>query len=135
MGSAAGPMNSMAAIGRRHVQRFLRWVCLMSSFRGVNRDRLTACIVSLLFRQDAGIARDGKSLDRPLATDREIAMNANIGTIDRGLRIVVGLILIGLSLSGVIGLWGWIGIVPLATGIFRFCPLYALLGIKTCKRC
>jgi hypothetical protein len=43
--------------------------------------------------------------------------------------------LIGLSLSGVIGLWGWIGIVPLATGIFRFCPLYALLGIKTCKRC
>ncbi|MDG2966619.1 DUF2892 domain-containing protein [Pseudomonas extremaustralis] len=62
-------------------------------------------------------------------------MNANIGTIDRGLRIVVGLILIGLSLSGVIGLWGWIGIVPLATGIFRFCPLYALLGIKTCKRC
>ena len=61
-------------------------------------------------------------------------MNANIGTIDRSLRIVVGLILIGLSLSGVIGLWGWIGIVPLATGIFRFCPLYALLGIKTCKR-
>lgn len=104
-------------------------------FSGVNRDRLTACIVSLLFRQDAGIARDGKSLDRPLATDREIAMNANIGTIDRSLRIVGGLILIGLSLSGVIGLWGWIGIVPLATGIFRFCPLYALLGIKTCKRC
>ena len=62
-------------------------------------------------------------------------MNANIGTIDRSLRIVVGLILIGLGLSGVIGLWGWIGIVPLATGIFRFCPLYALLGIKTCKRC
>lgn len=62
-------------------------------------------------------------------------MNANIGTIDRSLRIAVGLILIGLSLSGVIGLWGWIGIVPLATGIFRFCPLYALLGIKTCKRC
>jgi hypothetical protein len=107
----------------------------MSSFWGKNGDRLTACIVSLLFRQDAGIARDGKSLDRPLATDREIAMNANIGTIDRSLRIVVGLILIGLSLSGVIGLWGWIGIVPLATGIFRFCPLYALLGIKTCKRC
>ena len=62
-------------------------------------------------------------------------MNANIGTVDRSLRIVVGLILIGLSLSGVIGLWGWIGIVPLATGLFRFCPLYTLLGIKTCKRC
>ncbi|MCS4313336.1 DUF2892 family protein [Pseudomonas sp. SJZ103] len=62
-------------------------------------------------------------------------MKANIGTIDRSLRIVVGLILIGLSLSGVIGVWGWIGLVPLATGIFRFCPVYTLLGIKTCNRC
>jgi hypothetical protein len=62
-------------------------------------------------------------------------MKANIGTIDRSLRIVVGLILIGLSLSGVIGMWGWIGLVPLATGIFRFCPVYTLLGIKTCNRC
>lgn len=62
-------------------------------------------------------------------------MKANIGTIDRSLRIVVGLLLIGLSLSGVIGLWGWIGLVPLATGAFRFCPVYTLLGIKTCSRC
>jgi hypothetical protein len=62
-------------------------------------------------------------------------MKANIGTIDRSLRIVVGLILIGLSLSGVIGVWGWIGLVLLATGIFRFCPVYTLLGIKTCNRC
>ncbi|MFP6851179.1 MAG: DUF2892 domain-containing protein [Pseudomonas sp.] len=60
-------------------------------------------------------------------------MNANVGTLDRSLRIAVGLILIGLSLSGVVGLWGWIGIVPLATGIFRFCPAYPLLGISTCK--
>ena len=62
-------------------------------------------------------------------------MKANIGTIDRSLRIVVGLVLIGLSLSGVIGWWGWIGLVPLATGLFRFCPVYRLLGIKTCNRC
>jgi hypothetical protein len=61
-------------------------------------------------------------------------MKTNIGTIDRSLRIAVGLLLIGLSLSGVIGVWGWIGLVPLATGIFRFCPLYTLLGIKTCNR-
>lgn len=61
-------------------------------------------------------------------------MQANIGTVDRSLRIVVGLVLIALSLSGVIGLWGWIGIVPLATGLFRFCPAYRLLGIKTCRR-
>ncbi|MCK1783153.1 hypothetical protein J2Y83_004348 [Pseudomonas marginalis] len=62
-------------------------------------------------------------------------MKANLGTIDRSLRIVAGLVLIGLSLMGVIGWWGWIGLVPLATGLFRFCPVYRLLGIKTCNRC
>ncbi len=61
-------------------------------------------------------------------------MKANVGTIDRSLRIAAGLILIGLSLSGAIGLWGWIGVVPLATGLFRFCPAYPLLGISTCKK-
>tara|TARA_R110000868_G_scaffold63100_5_gene190211 strand:+ start:1206 stop:1397 length:192 start_codon:yes stop_codon:yes gene_type:complete len=59
-------------------------------------------------------------------------MKANIGTFDRALRIAVGLILIGLSLSGVIGWWGLIGLVPLATGLFRSCPAYSLLGINTC---
>ena len=62
-------------------------------------------------------------------------MKANLGTLDRSLRIVAGLVLIGLSLMGVIGWWGWIGLVPLATGLFRFCPVYRLLGIKTCNRC
>ena len=60
-------------------------------------------------------------------------MKANVGTIDRTVRIVVGLLLIGLTLGGVIGMWGWIGLLPLASGIFRFCPAYGLLGIKTCK--
>ncbi|PAU66473.1 hypothetical protein BZL41_01580 [Pseudomonas sp. PIC25] len=60
-------------------------------------------------------------------------MKANVGTLDRGLRIAAGLILIGLSLSGVIGLWGWIGVVPIATGLFRFCPAYSLLGLNTCR--
>ncbi|MCW3150362.1 DUF2892 domain-containing protein [Stutzerimonas stutzeri] len=60
-------------------------------------------------------------------------MKTNVGTIDRTVRIVVGLLLIGLTLGGVIGMWGWIGVLPLATGIFRFCPAYGLLGIKTCK--
>ena len=60
-------------------------------------------------------------------------MKANVGTLDRNLRSAAGLILLGLSLSGVIGLWGLIGIVPLATGLFRFCPAYPLLGISTCK--
>ncbi len=60
-------------------------------------------------------------------------MKANIGIIDRSLRIVVGLLLIGLTLGGVIGMWGWLGVLPLATGLFRFCPAYSLLGISSCK--
>ena len=59
-------------------------------------------------------------------------MKTNIGTFDRALRIAVGLILIGLGLSGVIGWWGLIGLVPLATGLFRSCPAYSLFGINTC---
>lgn len=60
-------------------------------------------------------------------------MEANVGTFDRALRIIAGLLLIGLSLAGVIDLWGWVGLLPLATGLFRVCPAYSLLGIKTCK--
>ena len=59
-------------------------------------------------------------------------MKANVGGMDRIMRIAAGLILIGLALAGQIGAWGWIGIVPLLTGIFKFCPAYMLLGIKTC---
>lgn len=59
-------------------------------------------------------------------------MKANIGNIDRVLRIVIGLVLIGLAATGTVGWWGWIGVVPLLTGIFRFCPAYTLLGMNTC---
>ena len=58
-------------------------------------------------------------------------MNKNIGTLDRTLRIGIGLALIALSTTGAVGPWGWIGIVPLVTGLFRWCPAYALFGIKT----
>ncbi|QOR39729.1 DUF2892 domain-containing protein [Billgrantia diversa] len=60
-------------------------------------------------------------------------MKSNVGGIDKILRIVVGAVLIGLVLTGAIGAWGWIGILPLATGLFNFCPAYQLLGINTCK--
>jgi uncharacterized membrane protein YfcA len=60
-------------------------------------------------------------------------MNANVGTIDRTVRIVIGLALIAGALSGMIGAWGWIGVVPLATGVFRFCPAYRLFGLTTCS--
>lgn len=59
-------------------------------------------------------------------------MKVNIGTIDRILRLIVGLVLIVLALTGTIGWWGWIGLVPLLTAIFRFCPAYGLLGISSC---
>jgi len=59
-------------------------------------------------------------------------MKVNVGGIDRMLRIVIGLALIALSLGGVIGVWGWIGVVPLATAAFRFCPLYTQLGFSSC---
>lgn len=60
-------------------------------------------------------------------------MQANVGSWDRIARIVVGVALIGATLMGAIGAWGWLGIVPLATGVFRFCPAYPLLGINSCK--
>jgi Protein of unknown function (DUF2892) len=60
-------------------------------------------------------------------------MKANVGTVDRGLRIVVGLVLIGLTLAGSIGTWGWIGLVPIATGLFRFCPAYLPFGWSSCS--
>jgi hypothetical protein len=59
-------------------------------------------------------------------------MKLNVGGIDRILRIVGGLALIGLAASGTVGVWGYIGIVPLATGAAGFCPVYPLLGLNTC---
>jgi hypothetical protein len=60
-------------------------------------------------------------------------MKANVGTIDRSFRIVVGLVLIGATLAGAMGPWGWIGIVPLLTGVFRFCRAYLPFGASTCQ--
>jgi hypothetical protein len=59
-------------------------------------------------------------------------LKANVGNIDRVLRILVGLALIVLAATHKVGPWGYLGIIPLATGLFRFCPAYSLLGIRTC---
>ena len=59
-------------------------------------------------------------------------MKRNVGTIDRIIRIVLGIALIAGTLTGYIGWWGWIGVVPLATGLMSSCLLYSLLGINTC---
>lgn len=58
----------------------------------------------------------------------------NVGNLDRVLRVIVGLALIALTLAGVIGAWGYIGIVPLLTGAIAVCPLYSVLGIRTTSR-
>ena len=56
----------------------------------------------------------------------------NVGTIDRPLRILAGAGLIALAATGTIGVWGYIGVVPLLTGLLRTCPVYSLLGVNTC---
>ena len=59
-------------------------------------------------------------------------MKINEGMIDRALRVIAGLVLITLAATGTIGVWGWIGVLPLATGLVGFCPGYAIFGISSC---
>lgn len=59
-------------------------------------------------------------------------MKCNSGTIDRALRVIAGLALIGLAATGVVGMWGYIGVVLVLTGAIGFCPAYTLLGMNTC---
>lgn len=61
-------------------------------------------------------------------------MTKNVGGIDRTLRIGGGLTLIALAATGTVGAWGYLGVVPLLTGLVGWCPPYALLGLNTCKR-
>ena len=60
-------------------------------------------------------------------------MKANVGGIDRVARITAGVVLIALAATDTIGVWGWIGVVPLATGLTGWCPAYLPFGLSTCK--
>jgi hypothetical protein len=60
-------------------------------------------------------------------------MSCNVGSTDRIIRILAGLALIAWALMGGPA-WAWVGVVPLATGLFKFCPVYPLLGMNTCKK-
>ena len=62
-------------------------------------------------------------------------MKKNIGTIERIIRIVAGLGILSLAFIGPETPWGYLGIIPLATGLIEWCPLYHVLGISTCKSC
>ncbi len=60
-------------------------------------------------------------------------MKANVGGIDRIIRIGAGAVLVALAATGTVGWWGWLGAVPLATGLMGWCPPYAIFGFSTCK--
>jgi len=60
-------------------------------------------------------------------------MIKNVGGLDRTIRITMGLALIAAAATGTIGLWGWVGVVPLLTGSLGWCPPYTLLGLNTCS--
>ncbi len=61
-----------------------------------------------------------------------MSITPNVGSADKIARLVVGALLIVLALTNVIGVWGWIGVVPIATALMNWCPAYTLLGIRTC---
>lgn len=62
-------------------------------------------------------------------------MKINMAIWDRAIRALLGVLLIVLTLTGSIGWWGWLGVIPLATSIMGNCPAYTLFGFSTCKKC
>ncbi len=60
-------------------------------------------------------------------------MKLNVGGIDRGIRVVAGLVLVALAATQTVGWWGWLGVILLATGAIGWCPPYAIFGINTCS--
>ncbi|MGF1561471.1 MAG: DUF2892 domain-containing protein [Geminicoccaceae bacterium] len=59
-------------------------------------------------------------------------MTCNVGTIDRALRFILGVVLLAMVFAGPQTPWGWLGLVLIGTAAFRFCPAYTLIGFKTC---
>ena len=62
-------------------------------------------------------------------------MTRNVGKIDRIVRLGLGALLLLLAVFGMIGIWGYIGVILLATGFVSFCPMYRLIGLRTCQDC
>ena len=79
-----------------------------------------------------GMVHDTAAMPQHRGSHWKQTMKTNEGTFDRALRVLAGLILIALTLTGTIGVWGWIGVVPIVTGALGWCPAYTLLGINTC---
>lgn len=66
-------------------------------------------------------------------TGKEVAMTTNVGGADKVIRIVAGIVILGLGLAFK-SYWGLVGLLPLLTGLVGFCPAYVLFGISTCKK-
>ena len=64
-----------------------------------------------------------------------MTFSRNLGQIDRIARFAIGALLIVLALMGTIGVWGWLGAVLVGTAFVNFCPLYRIIGFKTCQDC
>lgn len=62
-------------------------------------------------------------------------MTRNLANWDRIARFVLGALLVGLAATGAIGVWGYLGVIFLATAAVSFCPLYRIVGLKTCQDC
>jgi membrane protein implicated in regulation of membrane protease activity len=60
-------------------------------------------------------------------------IKVNVGTVDQWMRILAGLVIISLAFWGPKSPWAWLGLIPLATGLVKWCPAYALFGVSTCK--
>ena len=60
-------------------------------------------------------------------------MSTNENNIDRAIRILFGAVLVSLVFFGPQSPWGWLGLIPIVTGLVGFCPLYRLVGIDTCR--
>ena len=63
---------------------------------------------------------------------KDVQMKTNEAGWDRMVRVLAGLVLVGLAATQTVGWWGWLGIIPLVTGAIGWCPLYTVLGLNTC---
>jgi hypothetical protein len=78
------------------------------------------------------LSKVGKPTDAKFNFDQGVAMKSNEGNVDRIIRVAVGLGLLSLVFIGPQTAWGWVGLVPLLTGLVGFCPLYKVFGMNTC---
>ena len=78
------------------------------------------------------VIRAIKGYHRPFSGKETPMLKRNEGTLDRALRIILGIVLLSLVFVGPMTPWGWVGLIPLVTGLIGSCPVYTILGLRTC---